>query len=158
MSYRSSSLHFLSFTSIDLFSLFTSHYFYLNNHTLFRYLKFTRKIFTDVCKVLLLGKRCVLQCLLKIRSIFEHTDSHYLLNKLFLGEYYADCIFVLYLCLACWLSGCMPTCVNLLAQREKSVFIIECFNVSKGFCYSFKVLFLSLLTHFELFLACHDII
>jgi SHQ1 protein len=53
----------------------------------FRYLKFTRKVFTDVCKVLLLGKRCVLQCLLKMRSIFEHTDSHYLLNKLFLGDY-----------------------------------------------------------------------
>ena len=52
-----------------------------------RYLKFTRKVFTDVCKVLLLGKRCVLQCLLNIRSIFEHTDSHYLLNKLFLGDY-----------------------------------------------------------------------
>ena len=46
----------------------------------------TRKVLKDVCMVLLLGKRCVLKCLLRIRGIFEHTDSHYMLNKIFLGK------------------------------------------------------------------------
>ena len=82
-----------------------------------RYLKFTRKIFTDVCKVLLLGKRCVLQCLLKMRSIFEHTDSHYLLNKLFLGDFTNCCLLH---CLPDSLHECLPAFLPIIVQT------IEC--------------------------------
>ena len=119
-----------NFFLLPLLTNFFSSYFFYLNHPLFRYLKFTRKIFTDVCKVLLLGKRCVLQCLLKIRSIFEHTDSHYLLNKVFLGEHYADCFLFcmpacLSVCLPVCLSVCIPACVNLFEEREEPVFIIK---------------------------------
>jgi SHQ1 protein len=81
---RSISFRSLFLSSVN--SLLRLHLLFHPASMRFRYLKFTRKVFTDVCKVLLLGKRCVLQCLLQIRSIFEHTDSHYLLNKLFLGD------------------------------------------------------------------------
>jgi len=53
--------------------------------------KLTRKVLADVAKVLFLGKRCILKCLLQARAIFEHTDSHYMLNKLFLDDY---CIYI----------------------------------------------------------------
>lgn len=56
-----------------------------------RHWKLTRKVLTDVCKVLVLGRRCVLKCLLQLRGIFERTDSHYMLNKLFLDDY---CVWV----------------------------------------------------------------
>jgi protein SHQ1 len=56
--------------------------------------RFARKVMTDVAKVLYLGRRCVLKVLLSIRAVFEHTDTHYLLNKLFIDDY----------CL--WLQGC----------------------------------------------------
>lgn len=49
--------------------------------------KLTRKVLTDVCKVLLLGRRCVLKCLLQIKAVFENTDTHYMLNKLFIDDY-----------------------------------------------------------------------
>ena len=52
-----------------------------------RFWKLTRKVLTDVCKVLVLGRRCVLKCLLQLRAIFERTDSHYMLNKLFVDDY-----------------------------------------------------------------------
>ena len=53
--------------------------------------KLTRKVLSDVCKVLLLGRRSVLKCLLEMRRIFQQTDSHYMLNKLFIDDY---CVWV----------------------------------------------------------------
>jgi protein SHQ1 len=47
----------------------------------------TCKILGDVSVIFSLGKRCILKVLLKLRSIFEHTDTHYLLNKLYLDDY-----------------------------------------------------------------------
>lgn len=49
--------------------------------------KLIRKVFVDVTKILLLGKRCVLKCLLDLHHIIEHTDTHYILNKLFINDY-----------------------------------------------------------------------
>ena len=46
-----------------------------------------KKIYTDVTKILLLGQRAVLRCLLQTKKIFEATDTHYLLNKLYLDDY-----------------------------------------------------------------------
>lgn len=56
--------------------------------------KLTRKVLTDVCKVLLLGRRCVLKCLLQIKAVFENTDTHYMLNKLFIDDY---CVWIQHL-------------------------------------------------------------
>jgi protein SHQ1 len=52
-----------------------------------RVFKFTRKVWVDVAKILVLGKKCILKSLLQLRNLFEHTDSHYLLNKLFIDDY-----------------------------------------------------------------------
>jgi hypothetical protein len=49
--------------------------------------KLIKKILVDVTKILFLGQRCVLKCLLQTHHIFEHTDTHYLLNKLYLDDY-----------------------------------------------------------------------
>ncbi len=49
--------------------------------------KLARKVLADVAKLLFLGKRAVLKCLLRIRAVFEHTDTHYLLNKLYVDDY-----------------------------------------------------------------------
>eukprot|EP00602_Paraphysomonas_sp_CaronLab_P005157 CAMPEP_0185035904 /NCGR_PEP_ID=MMETSP1103-20130426/28033_1 /TAXON_ID=36769 /ORGANISM="Paraphysomonas bandaiensis, Strain Caron Lab Isolate" /LENGTH=606 /DNA_ID=CAMNT_0027573189 /DNA_START=98 /DNA_END=1915 /DNA_ORIENTATION=- len=46
-----------------------------------------RKIFADVVRILLAGQRMVLKCLLNIRRIFERTETHYLLNKVFIDDY-----------------------------------------------------------------------
>ena len=52
-----------------------------------RMFKLAKKVFTDVTKILLLGQRAVLRCFLQIRKIFELTDTHYLLNKLYIDDY-----------------------------------------------------------------------
>jgi protein SHQ1 len=52
-----------------------------------REFKFTRKIWTDVAKILVLGKKCILKCMLLLRQLLEHSDSHYLLNKIFIDDY-----------------------------------------------------------------------
>lgn len=52
-----------------------------------RLFKLAKKIYTDVTKILLLGQRAVLRCLLQIKKIFERTDTHYLLNKLYVDDY-----------------------------------------------------------------------
>jgi hypothetical protein len=49
--------------------------------------KLVKKVFVDVTKILFLGQRCVLKCLLQIYRIFEKTDNYYLLNKLFIDDY-----------------------------------------------------------------------
>lgn len=49
--------------------------------------RLARKVLSDVARVLYLGKHCVLKCLLGIRSVFEHTDTHYMLNKVFMDDY-----------------------------------------------------------------------
>jgi protein SHQ1 len=49
--------------------------------------KLVKKIFIDVTKILFLGQRCVLKCLLEVHRIFEKTDNYYLLNKLYLEDY-----------------------------------------------------------------------
>jgi protein SHQ1 len=49
--------------------------------------EFGMKVLEDVAQVFKHGKRCILKCLLKSRSLFEHGDSHYLLNKLYLNDY-----------------------------------------------------------------------
>lgn len=46
-----------------------------------------QRLLTDVTKILILGKRCVVRCLCRVRDIFEHTDTHYILNKLYLDDY-----------------------------------------------------------------------
>ena len=38
-------------------------------------------------QVLFLGKRAVLKCLLFARTVFEHSGSHYLLNKLYVDDF-----------------------------------------------------------------------
>lgn len=45
------------------------------------------QVLADVAKILFLGKRCILKCLLQLRHLFEHTDTHYLLNKLYIDDY-----------------------------------------------------------------------
>ena len=45
------------------------------------------KILDDTVHVFRHGKRCILKCLLKLRDLFEHGDSHYLLNKLYINDY-----------------------------------------------------------------------
>jgi len=45
------------------------------------------RVLDDTNKVFCNGKRCILKCLLKVRSLFEHGDSHYLLNKLYINDY-----------------------------------------------------------------------
>lgn len=52
-----------------------------------RYWKFSRKVLSDVAKILFLGKRCILKCLLQLKNTFEHSDVHYLLNKVFVNDY-----------------------------------------------------------------------
>jgi len=52
-----------------------------------RYWPFALKILDDVKKIFTRGKRCVLRCLLQIHDTFEHTDTHYLLNKLYISDY-----------------------------------------------------------------------
>jgi protein SHQ1 len=49
--------------------------------------KLVKKIFIDITKILFLGQRCVLKCLLQVHRIFEKTDNYYLLNKLYLEDY-----------------------------------------------------------------------
>jgi hypothetical protein len=76
-----------------------------------RHWKLVRKVLADVAKVLYLGKRCVLRCLLQCRSLMEHTDSHYMLNKIFLDDY---CV---------WLQGLREEALHHLAKE---------FNSAKG--------------------------
>ena len=49
--------------------------------------KLCRKVLADVAKVLYLGKRCILKCLLNLHSLYSHTDSHYMLNKMYIDDY-----------------------------------------------------------------------
>lgn len=68
--------------------------FNLRRCMIFPYLrvwKLARKVLADVAKILFLGKRAVLKCLLQLHSTFEHTDTHYLLNKVYIGDY---CVWV----------------------------------------------------------------
>lgn len=56
--------------------------------------KLVKKIYVDLTKILFLGQRCILKCLLQIHRIFEKTDTYYLLNKLYIEDY---CIWLQYL-------------------------------------------------------------
>ena len=49
--------------------------------------KLARKILVDVARVLFLGKHCILKCLLGLRTVMEHTDTHYMLNKVVIDDY-----------------------------------------------------------------------
>jgi protein SHQ1 len=49
--------------------------------------KFGRKILTDITKILLLGKRTILKIFLQLFLLYEKTDTHYLLNKLWIEDY-----------------------------------------------------------------------
>jgi hypothetical protein len=49
--------------------------------------KLARKVLADVARVLFLGKHCILKCLLGLRSVIEHTDTHYMLNKVIIDDY-----------------------------------------------------------------------
>lgn len=51
----------------------------------------TVRVLQDVYRILAQGKRFILKCLLRIRDIFEHTETHYLLNKIFISDY---CIWI----------------------------------------------------------------
>ena len=69
-----------------------------------RHWRLVRKVLADVAKVLYLGKRCILRCLLQCRSLMEHTDSHYMLNKIFLDDY---CV---------WIQRLRPESIKQLAD------------------------------------------
>jgi hypothetical protein len=56
-----------------------------------RHWKLTRKTLADVCRVLLLGRRCVLKCLLRLRAVLGRSDCHFALNKLYVDDY---CVWV----------------------------------------------------------------
>ena len=64
-----------------------------------------RKVLADVAKVLYLGKRCILKVLLSARGIMEHTDTHYMLNKVFLDDY---CV---------WLQSVDESTIDTLAKE-----------------------------------------
>jgi protein SHQ1 len=49
--------------------------------------KLARKVLADVARILFLGKRAILKCLLQLHALFEHTDTHYLLNKIYVADY-----------------------------------------------------------------------
>jgi protein SHQ1 len=49
--------------------------------------KLSVKVLSDVVRVLHLGKRTILKCVLTLRSLFEHTDTHYLLNTIFIDDF-----------------------------------------------------------------------
>eukprot|EP01038_Epipyxis_sp_PR26KG_P014964 gene14964-20131_t len=49
--------------------------------------KMTVKVLSDVAKILTLGKRCILKALLQLKILFDHSDSHYLLNKVFIDDF-----------------------------------------------------------------------
>jgi len=49
--------------------------------------KLGRKVLGDVARVLYLGRHSVLKCLLGLRAVMEHTDTHYMLNKVLLDDY-----------------------------------------------------------------------
>jgi protein SHQ1 len=49
--------------------------------------KLARKVLADVARILFLGKRAILKCLLQLYLTFEHTDTHYLLNKIYVADY-----------------------------------------------------------------------
>jgi protein SHQ1 len=53
--------------------------------------KLGRKVLSDVAKIMFCGKRVLLKCFLHLKSLFEHSDTHYLLNKLFIDDL---CIFI----------------------------------------------------------------
>lgn len=52
-----------------------------------RHWKMGRKVLADVTKLFLLGKRPILKLLLQTFHLFQHTDSHYLFNILYLKDY-----------------------------------------------------------------------
>ncbi len=52
-----------------------------------RHWKLGRKVLSDVARILYLGKRCILKCLLGVRSAFHTTDTHYMLNKVIIDDY-----------------------------------------------------------------------
>lgn len=70
-----------------------------------RHWKLVRKVLADVAKVLYLGKRCILRCLLQCHSLMAHTDSHYMLNKIFLDDY---CV---------WIQRLRPESIKQLADE-----------------------------------------
>ena len=51
-----------------------------------RHTDLTTQIVSDATKVFECGKRAVLKCLLRVRSVFAHSDTFYLLNRLFLND------------------------------------------------------------------------
>jgi protein SHQ1 len=46
-----------------------------------------RKVLADVAKVLLCGKRCVLNCLLLLHRILRKTATHYILARIYITDY-----------------------------------------------------------------------
>jgi protein SHQ1 len=48
---------------------------------------FGRKVLADVAKVLLCGKRCVLNCLLLLHRILRKTATHYILARIYIIDY-----------------------------------------------------------------------
>ena len=49
--------------------------------------KFACKILVDVSKLVILGKKSILKALINIHSIFESSETHYILNKIYLDDY-----------------------------------------------------------------------
>jgi protein SHQ1 len=56
-------------------------------HGFLRVWKLGRKVLGDVTKILLIGKRTILKIFLSLYTLFEHTDTHYLLNKLYIHDF-----------------------------------------------------------------------
>lgn len=49
--------------------------------------KLSKRVLADVAKILLCGRRTVLQCLLRLHRIFRRTSTHYLINKLYILDF-----------------------------------------------------------------------
>lgn len=52
-----------------------------------RHWKLARKVLVDIAKILFLGKRMILKVFISLHNIFERTEMHYILNKLYVTDY-----------------------------------------------------------------------
>lgn len=56
-------------------------------YPLYRHWKLNKKVWKDTCELLSLGKEWILRCFLEIHDILIKTESHYILNNLYITDY-----------------------------------------------------------------------
>eukprot|EP01128_Nolandella_sp_AFSM9_P003737 TRINITY_DN1632_c0_g2_i1.p1 TRINITY_DN1632_c0_g2~~TRINITY_DN1632_c0_g2_i1.p1 ORF type:complete len:141 (+),score=10.81 TRINITY_DN1632_c0_g2_i1:113-535(+) len=56
-------------------------------YPLYRNWSITQRVVQDVREIFSLGKRAVLQVLLRVRSLFEYSEMHHYLARLYLDDY-----------------------------------------------------------------------